>query len=146
MLPLLLVLTLAWGALAFGGVYPWGYVPLSAAAVSIGASALRRRTTVEWRPDLALAWTLVALGLSVALQLVPLPRDLVVTLSPNTDQLLRRLELGYAVRVGARDGLPVWHALSAVPLSTLVITYEQSNQWASARSVGDHCAGWSGWE
>src|SRR5271167_3344235 len=34
----------------------------------------------------------------------------------------------------------------ALPLSTRVITEEHPNQWASARSVGDHCAGWSGWE
>ena len=30
--------------------------------------------------------------------------------------------------------------------STLVITYEQPNQWASARSVVDQRAGWSGCE
>jgi len=120
MLPFLLLLTLAWGALAFGGVYAWGYVPLCVAAVSIGVSALRRRATAEWRPDLALVWTLVTIGLAMALTLVPLPRDLIVMLSPNTDQLLRKLEFGYAMRLGAGDGVRLWHTLSIVPSSTLL--------------------------
>src|SRR5579863_1551886 len=36
--------------------------------------------------------------------------------------------------------------IAALPFSTLVITYEQPNQCASARSVGDQRAGWSGCE
>lgn len=35
---------------------------------------------------------------------------------------------------------------TALPFSTLVMTYEQPNQCASARSVCDHWAGCSGWE
>src|SRR5258707_11459362 len=36
--------------------------------------------------------------------------------------------------------------VAALPCSMLVMTYEHPSQWASAKSVVDHCAGWSGCE
>src|SRR5262249_56334531 len=38
-----LLATLAWGVLAFGGVYPWAYWPLAGAAIAAGALAVAAR-------------------------------------------------------------------------------------------------------
>ena len=110
----LLLAMLAWGILAFGGVYPWAYWPLTIAAAALGTWAFAR--TKGWRDPrvrvIAYAWSAVAIA--IAVQVIPLPYDWFVRLSPSADALLRQLEIGYSLRP------PSWHALSVRPDSTLV--------------------------
>lgn len=104
-------MSLAWGVLAFGAVYPWAYWPLFAAAATIGVAGLvarRNRPGVE-RP-LVVAGALLIVA--VALQLVPLPHPLLAAISPHTDRLLRELDVGYAA------GATRMHPLSIDPRST----------------------------
>lgn len=104
----------AWGALAFGAVYPWAYWPLLAACACIGTAAVlvyRRRPF-----DRPLRRVLLALGAvvtAVALQLVPLPAGAVAAVSPATDAFLERFNLAYALDED------VWHPLSIAPAATV---------------------------
>ncbi|PYR80282.1 MAG: hypothetical protein DMF87_09350, partial [Acidobacteria bacterium] len=67
----LLVLTLAWGILSFGGVYPWAYTPLLAAAALLGLfGVVRGRGTLPRGTAIAL----LIVALAVSLQLIPVPR------------------------------------------------------------------------
>jgi O-antigen ligase len=86
---------LAWGALAFGAVYPWAYWPLVAGCAAAGGWALAtHRRASPLRTPLAAAFLLVA-G-TVLLQLVPLPRAALLEVSPAADRLLSQYDLGYA--------------------------------------------------
>ncbi len=90
----------AWGALAFGAVYPWAWMPLmggSAAAGALSVSAARRRGGRADDHGVLLALVLVATG--AAIQLVPLTRDIRLAVSPATEPLLLQYDLGYAVAV-----------------------------------------------
>ena len=81
-LAVLVVTIVAWGALAFGAVYPWAYRPLAWTCAAAGALSLA--VTSRGRPPLAaLALGLTAIGAAVALQLAPVPASLVQALSPN---------------------------------------------------------------
>ena len=110
----LLLALLAWGVLAFGGVYPWAYWPLTIGAAALGGWAVMR--TRAWRDPRArtIAYAWGAIVGAVALQLVPLPYDAFVRLSPAADRLLRQIELGYALQP------PAAHALSVRPEATVV--------------------------
>ncbi len=107
----LLLLTLAWGALAFGAVYPWVYVPLLGSTCVLGLWGLLRssqRGTRHMNQALAAGCALVALA--VAAQLVSLPRSRLAAISPATDRVLQAYDVAYAVGVLSRD--TVAHALS----------------------------------
>jgi hypothetical protein len=110
----LLLAMLAWGVLAFGAVYPWAYAPLGLAAAALGLWAIVK--TRAWR-DVRARTVMVALAVvaaAIALQIVPLPYEWFVRLSPGGDRLLRQLEFGYALQP------PGWHALSTRPGATAV--------------------------
>lgn len=96
------LLALAWGALAFGGVYPWAYTPLAAACALVGTAAL-----VRCRPSRApigrVAAGLAAIGLIAALQLVPLPPSVLASVSPGTDQYLRTYDFAYTLAQSGAD-------------------------------------------
>ena len=78
----LLVTLIAAGTLAFGAVYPWGYVPLFSAAALIGVAGLWRGGV---RPDMRpVAFGLLLLWVVVAAQLLPMPRSMLDALSPST--------------------------------------------------------------
>ena len=104
-----IVLTVAWGALSFGAVYPWAYWPLLGACAVLGVSGLvfgaHRRPEIP-KPLLS-GLTLILLAGS--LQLVPLPRSMLNRLSPGADAVLQRHDLVYA----ADPNLP--HPLSIRP-------------------------------
>ena len=105
------VLLIAWGALAFGAVYPWAYTPLLAASSVVGVVACLRKGA---RLPTGARSTLVALGVvaaAVSLQLLPLPLSLLQALSPSTDTFLRNYDISYALA-----GTP--HALSIQPRAT----------------------------
>ena len=117
---MLIVLTLAWGALTFGAVYPWGYWPLLAMCTLLGAwgvLAPAHGRSIDWPLAIAFAAVLAA----ILLQLVPLPRAALHAISPATDAFLERMRP--AVRdgrlVGAiPDSARINHPLSIDPAAT----------------------------
>jgi O-antigen ligase len=92
------VLLIAWGALSFGAVFPWGYLPLLAGCAALGFLALvfspRREVLNIIRP---LTMGLVALIVAVVLQLVPLSRSMLARVSPATHAVLSQYDLEYSV-------------------------------------------------
>jgi hypothetical protein len=80
--------------LAFGAVYEWVYAPLALVSAVAGLSAI---LVSGRRPPLApVAICFGAIAVAIALQLVPLPRTLLLSVSPGTDQFLSRYDLAYA--------------------------------------------------
>jgi O-antigen ligase len=117
----LTIALVAWGALAFGAVYPWAYWPLSAAAAATGVAALCRRPAMAGQvAPKALLLAIGCVALAMALQLIPLPRPLLSRLSPATDALLQEYNLPYAAAVTTGDAPERWrsHALSIRPEAT----------------------------
>jgi len=110
-----LVLLVAWGVLAFGAVYPWGYWPLVAAAVAIAALVAKTGQTID--PTAAERCISLGLGLfavGAMLQLIPLPMTVLGRVTPETVQALTRMDLAVASRAVQA------HELSIAPRSTLV--------------------------
>jgi O-antigen ligase len=110
---LAIAVLLAWGALAFGAVYPWAFAPLFAGAALLGivlcASPGEPASRFERRAALALA----AISVVPLVQLVPLPAGVLAAVSPGTDAILREIRIGYPM-------FRPWHPLSIVPSATLV--------------------------
>ena len=120
-----IIAVIAWGALAFGSVYPWAFGPLLVACAMIGIGALvgyRHRPAP--RSAIAVIVALLCVLGATALQLVPLPPGLLATVSPSTDAFLRSFDLTYALG-GSQlpDGTSVqqrWHPVSIDPHATWV--------------------------
>jgi putative inorganic carbon (HCO3(-)) transporter len=111
MIVLAAALMTAWGALAFGAVYPWAYWPLFAAAGVAGLAGIVARpgrASVRWPLVISVAAVLASIGL----QLVPLPARFLAAISPNADRLLRQLNVAYAA------GAIASHPLSIEPMAT----------------------------
>jgi hypothetical protein len=107
----LIAVLVALGTLAFGAVYPWGFVPLFGAAAAIGVAGLYR---TGLRPDQRpLALALFAVCAAGTVQLLPMPPAVLATVSPAAPALLARYDLVFA-------NAPGWVALSIRPLSTAV--------------------------
>lgn len=109
------VVLAAWGALAFGAVYPWAYWPLMAGAQILGIWGIFAETPSHqrrgWSIDpLVPAGILLVLGAALA-QLVPLPQPALAGLSPAADRLLQAYDVEYA------SGAPA-HPLSIAPNAT----------------------------
>jgi len=120
---LLLIVTIGWGALAFGAVYPWAYWPLGIASAICGVTALvattattaTAATTTEaggTSPALNGAFFLVAA--TISLQLVPIPARMLSEVSPGATALMGRLNPAFAA------GLQPVHAVSVWPRDTSV--------------------------
>lgn len=89
-----MVVALAWGAAAFGAVYPWAYVPLLVAAAGLGGAGLiAGRGRVPTGFSLALLMVVVA----IAVQLIPLSAGAMAAISPHTLRLQRELDLSAAI-------------------------------------------------
>jgi O-antigen ligase len=109
---LLLVVSIAWGALAFGAVYPWAYWPLAIAATGLGL----------WGIFLGGAWAdprtrqlmiaVAAIAAAIFVQLIEVPFSWLSSLSPSVERFLNEFQVGY--RPAAR------HALSLDPPTTAV--------------------------
>jgi len=87
----------AWGALAFGAVYPWAWRPLITGCAVVGVAAL----IVAWRHgaranDLPLLGALVCVALAALVQLTPVSRDARLAISPGNETLLLEQDLEYA--------------------------------------------------
>ncbi len=96
--PLLIVV--AWGALAFGAVYDWAYGGLLAACVILALRGLLKRVPhARRRVNLPVLAGLVIVCAAISVQLIPLDRATLVSLSPATDDFLRQYNIEYATRV-----------------------------------------------
>lgn len=102
----------AWGALAFGAVYPWAYQPLLGACALVGVLGLIEPGRRMPRASRRVLIGLVAVAGAVALQLVPLRPWLLGTISPATAAFLRDYDLRYAIQ-------PFTHPLSLHPAATV---------------------------
>jgi hypothetical protein len=111
-----LLLTLAWGALSFGAVYPWAYQPLLAALTVLGLWGLFGPAESRPRANGTLAIGLALLIAAVALQLAPLSHQTLLTVSPAADTFLRRYDIAYATLLAS--GGAVAHPLSIEPAQT----------------------------
>lgn len=107
----LLVTLIALGTLAFGAVYPWGYLPMFVAAAAIGLAGLLRGGIPRERRSVAMAMCLVCAA--AALQLVPVPRPWIDTLNPNAVRILTSYSLPFAEGAG-------WVPLSINPRGTRI--------------------------
>jgi hypothetical protein len=106
------ICVVAWGALAFGCVYPWAYWPLAAAAAAAGTAGLIVGGFHSAPVSRALIWALIAVGAAILVQLIPLPVAALGALSPRSVHLLNDLDPSFAA------GLVPWHALSVWPRDT----------------------------
>lgn len=101
--------SVAWGALAFGGVYPWAYWPLAAACALSGCFALTVARGARIRAaDRSLTIALVAFAAAVLIQLIPLPTNTLLAISPNTVDVLRRLDVSFAAGLVSRHPISLW--------------------------------------
>ena len=109
---ILLVATLAWGALSFGAVYPWAYWPLALAAAALGVWGIG--VTRAWGDARVrvLALVLALVAAAIAAQLVPVSDAWLSQLIPARDRLLGGEVLGYRADPS--------HALTIDPGSTMV--------------------------
>ena len=103
----LVLILVAWGALAFGSVYDWARWPLLTGCALAGAWGLARRVRHERThvngPVLA---GLVLVAAAVSVQLVPLDRHTLKAWSPATDAFLRQADVRYAMAAAADPGSP----------------------------------------
>lgn len=109
----LTIAALTWGALAFGAVYPWGYWPLAAMALLAGALPLASGVSRTFVGESAFPFSLLAVAVVLAVQLVPLPLPALTALNPNAIELLHRLDPAFALS-------PAAHPLSVWPQGTRI--------------------------
>jgi O-antigen ligase len=109
----MLVLAVAWPVMAFGGVYPWAYAVLATLTLVFVVLAV---TAGGWRMDTRLVLATLAVLVAVGLQLIPLPGDMLASISPATVAFLDSYNLGYALsgQMGKRPA----HPLSIDPAAT----------------------------
>jgi hypothetical protein len=106
------VLAVCWGAFSFGAAYPWGYWPLAALCVGIGAAGLRLRDEDATGVSRPLLFALGAIAVAIGVQLVPLPLTLIERISPAVPAVLARTDFAYGA------GLTSSHPLSINPSAT----------------------------
>ena len=106
---------IAWGALAFGGVYAWAYWPLAGVCLLSGclATYIARDAPVK-SVDAPLVVGLIVMAGAILVQLFPLPVHMLSTISPHTVDLLHKLNPAFAA------GMMRWHTISVWPTDTLV--------------------------
>jgi O-antigen ligase len=114
----LLIGALAWGAFAFGAVYPWAYFPLIAAALAVGIVGLTTRArTSAGRLGLAgLAAGLCVFLAAGLVQLVPLPLAPLAYISPEAARVIPQLNLAVAAGTSSRHSLSITPGLTATGL------------------------------
>jgi O-antigen ligase len=107
------LIAVGWGALAFGGAYPWAYWPLAALAFAAGAAgfAIRTGTVNPINRMLAIA---LAPAAAIAIQLIPLPLAWLRIVSPNVPGVLEKTDFAYGA------GLTHFHPASIDRSATLV--------------------------
>jgi hypothetical protein len=116
----LVLLIVAWGALAFGAIYEWARWPLLVACAAAGALGFARDVPRDRRgvngPTLL---GLVLVAVAVGVQLVPLESLTIRRWSPATHEFLKQYDLRYALPTAPFSG-SVSHPLSIDPAKTWV--------------------------
>ncbi len=108
----LLIVTIAWGTLAFGAVYPWAYWPLAIASIGLGLWGISLGGTWADPRTRHLSLALGAIAAAVFIQIIDVPYSWLATLSPAVGRFLSEFQIGY---------LPAGsHALSLDPAGTAV--------------------------
>jgi O-antigen ligase len=109
-----IVVIIAWGALAFGAVYEWAYVPLLVACAAVGllgfAVGRRRQRPLGHR---TVFLSLVVTAVAVGAQLFPVPAGVLQAVSPSADAFLQQHNVGYAIERPS-------HPLSINPQATIL--------------------------
>jgi O-antigen ligase len=115
---ILLVAALAWGAFAFGAVYPWAYWPLVAAASALGIAGLGvgARGSVPKLGLVGLAVALCSFLLAGAVQLIPAPLTWLAAVSPEAPGVVSQLDLAVAGGGVSRHPFSIAPALTATGL------------------------------
>jgi putative inorganic carbon (HCO3(-)) transporter len=112
----LLIATLAWGAFAFGAVYPWAFWPLAAAASSVGIAGLaigpRSHGSIRGLGLTALTIAFCAFLLAGIVQLVPAPLPFLASVSPESARVIPQMDLAVAAGSVSR------HPFSIAPART----------------------------
>lgn len=94
-----LTLIVAWSVLAFGGVYPWAYVPILIASLVLGLLCVPLILTAARNSQRGLGkglmCSLVGVVVVIALQLVPVPQSIQQRVSPSMARVLTSYEVGY---------------------------------------------------
>lgn len=105
----LLVGGVAWGAFAFGAVYPWAYWPLAITAGAVALAGLAAPSAIDWRSlDLtAVAFTLTVFLAAAAAQLVPLPAAAIKHISPESPSIVAQLDLTAQLRPASARPLTI---------------------------------------
>lgn len=104
----------AWGALAFGGAYPWAYWPLSTMMFVAGGLGIATRAGTVTLSDRRLVAAFALPGAAIAIQLIPLPLAWLRVVSPNVAGILEKVDFAYGA------GLTRFHSLSIDWSATLV--------------------------
>jgi O-antigen ligase len=102
----------AWGALAFGGVYAWAYWPLAALCLLAGLLGFSATSATARAVPVPLSIALALCGIAILAQLIPLPLSAIAVISPASAETLR----SYSPTVAA--GLVSRHPLSIQPSAT----------------------------
>ncbi|MEO8678475.1 MAG: O-antigen ligase family protein [Vicinamibacterales bacterium] len=105
-----LLVTLAWGAGAFGSAYRWAYTPLLISSAVLGLAGLwlgQRSSRSSW----LLALCLASIAVAVVAQMVPLPLNQLMALSPHAAQVIGELSLPFELNSTS-------HSLSIDPSRT----------------------------
>ena len=110
-----LVAAVAWGAGAFGAVYPWAYWPLIGASFVVAAGVLTGRRRVRFNTaEQCLAAALALFAVAGLVQVVPIPLTMLGALTPHTVDALVRLNPAVASHALQT------HASSIAPYHTLI--------------------------
>jgi O-antigen ligase len=108
----LLVAIIAWGALAFGAVYPWGYWPLLLASTGLGLWGIFETSAWADPRTRNLAIALAAVAAAIFAQIIAIPSGWLAELSPSVDRFFEEYQLGHHA-----SGT---HALSLDPPATAI--------------------------
>jgi O-antigen ligase len=91
----LLMATIAWGALAFGAVYPWGYWPLVIASAGLGLWGIFETRAWEDPRTRHLGIALAAVAAAMFVQIIAIPYEWLAEISPSVDRFFEEFQLGH---------------------------------------------------
>ena len=92
------IVLLGWGVAALGASQPWGYVPLLSGMSALGAATFL--TCPDAGIGRGLGVSLIGVCLAVACQLIPMPLDVVSTISPAAAPLVSRGAAEHPLSIG----------------------------------------------
>ena len=113
-----MIAAIAWGAFAFGAVYPWAYWPLVAAVSTVGVAglAIGPRGSTPRLGSIGLAVGFCAFFAAGIVQLVPAPLRFLASVSPETSILIPQWDLAVAGGSVSRHPFSIAPALSEMGL------------------------------